>query len=162
VPDIFLYAGEPNPNDIRLRNPLVSGSSAVIVEGVGSSDGASTALAIGVAILAVVGLSDGVAVASGVSASINGCVGNAAGVGTATGVCSYIFGGVGNASGTCVVLGIGEDAAVPVVPPVTPPVTSGGGIGMGFGDVYHRGEIWNNEIDEDEIIELVFNWLNVK
>lgn len=27
MPDVFLYAGEPNPNDVRLRNPLVAGSS---------------------------------------------------------------------------------------------------------------------------------------
>lgn len=27
MPDIFLYAGEANPNDVRLRNPLEAGAS---------------------------------------------------------------------------------------------------------------------------------------
>jgi len=106
MPDLFLYAGEANPNDIKLSDPTVVRSSGGIIEAEGLSAGTSIVLGQSAIKFVSVGSSTGVAVITGFSATILASVGASQGIATVTGISATILASVGTSTGTSIVSGV--------------------------------------------------------
>jgi hypothetical protein len=124
VPDIFLYAGEANPNDIKLSDPTVlrSGGGPTIIETEGSSIGLSVATGNAAAIWNSLGSSDGLATVTGASAAIWAGVGSSAGLAVPTGLAAAIWDSVGSSDGVAVCLADSETVLAGPPPAGTVPV----------------------------------------
>ena len=106
MPDIFLYAGEASPNDIKLSDPTVKRSSATTLSADGASAGLSTVQADANAIWDTVDSATGVAVATGVSGATAGSVGASTGLAVPTGLGNAIWDVVWNSQGVAIPTGL--------------------------------------------------------
>jgi len=108
VPDIYLYAGEASPNDIKLTDPTALLSAGGIIETEASCTGAATVTGVASAIWNSLGRSDGVATGTGIGAAIWDVAGSSTGVAVATGVGRAIWVVVGSSAGVAIVLADGD------------------------------------------------------
>ena len=116
MPDIFLYAGEPSLNDVRLSDPTVlrSGGGPTIIETDANSSGSATCTGTAAALWNSLGSSDGSATVTGLSSAIYGSVGSSAGLATVTGLSAGIWASTGACAGLAITSGI-SGAIWPVV-----------------------------------------------
>ena len=182
MPDIFLYAGEPNPSDIRLSDPTVlRGGGAVIVEGTFSSSGNASSSWESALKLVAVFSSDGVGAAALVGSSINAVVLSSAGSSVADWSGVLILNGDFDSNGTSdanwnaiafIAVVLNADASslaswladfVPVPPPPDQTqLTFPGGSGGLYVNTRYPGRAKYDPLQEEEeiILAAVYQFLN--
>lgn len=108
MPDIFLYAGEPSLNDVRLSDPTVlrSGGGPTIIETDANSSGSATCTGIAAAVWNSLGSSTGLATTAGTAAALWNSLGSSVGSATVTGISAGIWASTGASAGLAVTDGI--------------------------------------------------------